>query len=139
VILHSVFDLLAIVTAAAVFYFLPPPQSSVGRPWRLRPAYVSFASLGMITGALVAGTGNLLLNGFSEIDTSVVGGLTGAIVAIEILKRLGGNCGRLRCGREIDSGVDSDRWDRVRVRLNATRVPSFCRNWIAGPPLPLQT
>jgi hypothetical protein len=64
VIRHSAFDLLAVVTAAAVFYFLPLPQSSVGQPWRLHPTYVSFASLGMITGALVAGTGNLLLSGF---------------------------------------------------------------------------
>lgn len=38
-------------------------------------------------GALVAGTGNLLLSGFSEIGKSVVGGLAGAILAIEILKR----------------------------------------------------
>jgi prolipoprotein diacylglyceryltransferase len=87
VITHSVFDLLAVVTAATVFYLLPLPQSSVGQPWRLHPAYVSFASLGMITGALVAGTGNLLLSGFSEIGKSVVGGLAGAILAIEILKR----------------------------------------------------
>jgi prolipoprotein diacylglyceryltransferase len=87
VIVHSAFDLLAVLTAAAVFYLLPLPQSSVGQPWRLHPAYVSFASLGMITGALVAGTGNLFLSGFSEIGKSVVGGLAGAILAIEILKR----------------------------------------------------
>jgi prolipoprotein diacylglyceryltransferase len=87
VIIHSVFDLLAVVTAAVVFYLLPLPQSSVGQPWRLHPAYVSFASLGMITGALVAGTGNLLLSGFGEIGKSVVGGLAGAILAVEILKR----------------------------------------------------
>ena len=86
-IIHSAFDLLAVVTAAAVFYFLPLPQSSVGQPWRLHPAYVSIASLGMIAGALVAGTGNLLLSGFSEIGKSVLGGLAGAILAIEILKR----------------------------------------------------
>jgi hypothetical protein len=87
VIIHSAFDVLAVVTAAAVFYFLPLPQSFVGQPWRLHPAYVSFASLGMITGALAAGTGNLLLSGFNEIGKSVVGGLAGAILAIEILKR----------------------------------------------------
>jgi hypothetical protein len=87
VIIHSAFDLLAVVTAAAVFYFLPLPQTSVGQPWRLHPAYVSFASLGMIAGALVAGTGNLLLSGFSEIGKSVAGGLAGAILAIEILHR----------------------------------------------------
>jgi phosphatidylglycerol:prolipoprotein diacylglycerol transferase len=41
----------------------------------------------MIAGAIVAGTGNLLLSGFSEIGKSVLGGLAGAILAIEILKR----------------------------------------------------
>jgi phosphatidylglycerol---prolipoprotein diacylglyceryl transferase len=87
VIIHSAFDLLAVVTAAAVLYFLPVPRSPVAQPWRLHPAYVSFASLGMIIGALVAGTGNLLLSGFSEIGKSVLGGLAGAILAIEILKR----------------------------------------------------
>jgi prolipoprotein diacylglyceryltransferase len=87
VIIHTAFDLLAIVTAAAVFYFLPLPQSSVGQPWRLHPSYVSFAAFGMMVGALVAGTGNLLLSGFSEIGKSVLGGLAGAILAVEILKR----------------------------------------------------
>jgi phosphatidylglycerol:prolipoprotein diacylglycerol transferase len=87
VIVHSAFDLLAVVTAAVVFYLLPLPQSSIEQPWRLHPVYVGFASLGMITGALFAGTGNLLLSGFNEIGKSVVGGLAGAILAIEILKR----------------------------------------------------
>jgi prolipoprotein diacylglyceryltransferase len=86
-ILHSAFDLLAVVAAALVFYFLPLPPSSVGQPWRLHPSYVSFAALGMMAGALAAGTGNLLLSGFSEIGKSVVGGLAGAILAVEILKR----------------------------------------------------
>jgi hypothetical protein len=54
VIVHSALDSLAVVTATAGFYFLPLPQSSVGQPCRLHPAYVSFVSLGMIAGALVA-------------------------------------------------------------------------------------
>jgi phosphatidylglycerol---prolipoprotein diacylglyceryl transferase len=87
VILHSAFDLLAVVTAALVFYFLPLPPSSVGQPWRLHPSYVSFAALGMMAGALAAGTGNLLLSGLPEIGKSVLGGLAGAILAVEILKR----------------------------------------------------
>ncbi len=40
----------------------------------------------MITGALVAGAGNLLLSGFREIGKSVVVSLAGAILASEILK-----------------------------------------------------
>jgi len=87
VILHSIFDLLAVVTAAAVFWLLPLPQSGVSQPWRVHPAYLSLASLGMMVGALAAGTGNLLLSGFGEVGKSVIGGLAGAILAIEILKR----------------------------------------------------
>ena len=87
VILHSAFDLLAVATAVGIFYFLSLPLSSVGQPWRLHPSYVSFAALGMMAGALAAGTGNLLLSGFNEIGKSVVGGLAGTILAVEILKR----------------------------------------------------
>jgi len=97
VIIHTGFDLLAIVTAAAVFYFLPLPQSSVGQPWRLHPSYVSVAAFGMMVGALIAGTGNLLLSGFSEIGKSVLGGLAGAILAVEILKR--------RLGLTVSTGL----------------------------------
>jgi hypothetical protein len=87
VILRTIFDLLAVMTAAAVFWILPLPQSSVSQPWRVHPAYLSLASLGMMLGALAAGAGNLLLSGFSEVGKSVIGGLAGAILAIEILKR----------------------------------------------------
>lgn len=97
VILHSAFDLLAVVTAVIVFYFLPLPSSSIGQPWRLHPSYVSFAALGMMAGALAAGTANLLLSGFSEIGKSVVGGLAGAILAVEILKR--------RLGVKVSTGL----------------------------------
>lgn len=86
-IVHSIFDLLAVLAAALVFWLLPLPPSAVSQPWRLHPGYVSLASLGMMLGALAAGTGNLLLSGFNEIGKSVVGGLAGAILAIELLKR----------------------------------------------------
>jgi hypothetical protein len=77
VIVHSIFDLLAVVVAAAVFWRLPLPQSGIAQPWRLHPAYVSLASLGMMAGALAAGTGNLLLSGYGEASKSVLGGLAG--------------------------------------------------------------
>lgn len=86
-IVHSIFDLLAVLAAVLVFWLLPLPQSAVSQPWRLHPAYVTLASLGMMLGALAAGTGNLLLSGLNEIGKSVVGGLAGAILAIELLKR----------------------------------------------------
>jgi prolipoprotein diacylglyceryltransferase len=87
VIVHSVFDLLAVLAAALAFWLLPLPRSAVSQPWRLHPAYVSLASLGMMLGALAAGTGNLLLSGVNDIGKSVVGGLAGGIFAVEILKR----------------------------------------------------
>jgi phosphatidylglycerol:prolipoprotein diacylglycerol transferase len=87
VIVHSAFDLLAIAVAAAIFWLMPMPETGAVQPWRVHPKYVSLASLGMMLGALAAGTGNLLLSGFNEIGKSVVGGLAGAIIAIELLKR----------------------------------------------------
>ena len=74
---------------------LPKSQPSFGKRYRTIIKLIGVGvlilllliPLGMITGALVAGTGNLLLSGFSEIGKSLVGGLAGAILAIEILKR----------------------------------------------------
>jgi prolipoprotein diacylglyceryltransferase len=87
VILHSAFDLLAVTVAAAIFWLMPLPQSRAVRPWRVHSSYIGLASLGMMLGALATGTANLWLSGFSEIGKSVVGGLAGAIIAVEILKR----------------------------------------------------
>jgi phosphatidylglycerol---prolipoprotein diacylglyceryl transferase len=87
VVIHTVFDLLAVVTAVAIFCFLPLPQTSTAQPWKLHPSYVSFASLGMMVGALAAGTANLFLSGYAEIGKSLLGGLAGAIMVVEILKR----------------------------------------------------
>lgn len=105
--IHSLFDVLAVITAAAVFRFLPLPASAVVRPWQLHPAYVSFAAIGMMVGALAAGTGNLLLSGWHEIGKSVAGGLAGAILAVEFLKwRLGitGSTG-LRFAAPLAAGI----------------------------------
>jgi len=87
VFIHTVFDLLAVVAAIGAFYFLPLPSSAPARPWRLHPAYLSFASLGMMAGAIAAGTANLFLSGYPEVGKSVLGGLAGAIFAVEMTKR----------------------------------------------------
>jgi prolipoprotein diacylglyceryltransferase len=84
---HSLFDLLAVVVAVAVFRFLPLPETRASEAWRRHRAYIGFAAIGMMAGALAAGTANLQLSGFSEIGKSVVGGLAGAVAAVEILKR----------------------------------------------------
>jgi phosphatidylglycerol---prolipoprotein diacylglyceryl transferase len=88
--IHSLFDLLALLTAFAVLRLVRLPDAAVRQPWKLHPLYLSLASFGMMAGALLAGTGNLWLTGVPEIGKSVVGGLAGAILAIELLKaRLG--------------------------------------------------
>jgi phosphatidylglycerol---prolipoprotein diacylglyceryl transferase len=88
VILHSAFDFLAVLTAALIFWLVPMPQSGVAqKPWRVHRSYLAWASLGMMLGALIAGTANLLLSGVGEIGKSILGGLAGAIIAVEILKR----------------------------------------------------
>jgi hypothetical protein len=88
--IHTLFDALALVAALITFRLVRLPAEAVRQPWKLHPFYLSLASLGMMAGALAAGTGNLLLTGVNEIGKSVVGGLAGAIVAIELLKwRLG--------------------------------------------------
>src|SRR5271168_2465513 len=88
--IHTIFDGLALLTAFAMLRLVRLPAGGVRQPWTLHPLYLSLASLGMMAGALLAGTGNLLLTGVPEIGKSVVGGLAGAILAIELLKaRLG--------------------------------------------------
>jgi phosphatidylglycerol:prolipoprotein diacylglycerol transferase len=87
VIVHSAFDFLAVLTAALIFWLLPMPQSGVAQqPWNVHRSYLAWASLGMMLGALIAGTTNLLLSGVTEIGKSILGGLAGAIIAVEILK-----------------------------------------------------
>jgi phosphatidylglycerol:prolipoprotein diacylglycerol transferase len=86
VIVHSAFDFLAVLTAALIFWLLPIPQSGVAQPWKVHSSYLAWASLGMMLGALVAGTTNLLLSGLSEIGKSILGGLAGAIIGVEIMK-----------------------------------------------------
>ena len=90
-IVHSAFDFLAVVTAALIFWLMPMPQSGVAQqPWKVHPSYLAGASLGMMLGALAAGTANLLLTGVGEIGKSILGGLAGAIIAVEFLKRRAG-------------------------------------------------
>jgi phosphatidylglycerol:prolipoprotein diacylglycerol transferase len=91
VIVHSAFDFLAVLIAALIFWLVPMPHSGLAqRPWKVHRSYLAWASLGMMLGALMAGTANLLLSGVGEIGKSVLGGLAGAIIAVEILKRRAG-------------------------------------------------
>src|SRR4051794_21942016 len=84
---HSLFDLLAALTAGAMFWLVPstaPGQPSL--PWQVHSRYVAAASLGATLGAYLAGTGNLWLTGINGVGRSIEGALAGAIIAIELLK-----------------------------------------------------
>jgi prolipoprotein diacylglyceryltransferase len=89
-VIHTLFDALAVLAALAALALVRVPDAPIRQPWRLHPLYLSIASLGMIGGALAAGTANLWLTGVHEVGKSVVGGLAGAILAIELLKRRAG-------------------------------------------------
>lgn len=89
---HGVFDVLAALSALAMTY-------AVGR-WRLRPAVVRVEEGGigyaaaLVSGAALGGFGlgtlNLWLSGIPEIGRSILGALAGAIIAVELYKRVNG-------------------------------------------------
>jgi prolipoprotein diacylglyceryltransferase len=87
VIAHSIFDLLALLTALAMFRLVPVAAPDVpGQPWQIHSMYIAIASLGATVGAYAAGTANLWLTGVVGVGRSIEGALAGAIVAIELLK-----------------------------------------------------
>jgi len=90
-LLHTLFDALALVAALAIFCWLPIPvahgsPSAPPQPWRVHRLYIACASLGATLGAYIAGSVNLWLTGIPGIARSIEGALAGAIIAIEILK-----------------------------------------------------
>lgn len=94
-LLHTLFDVLALVAALAVYRWLPIPRpqgspqassQAPAQPWQVHPLYIASGSLGATAGAYLAGTANLWLSGIPGIARSIEGALAGAIIAIEILK-----------------------------------------------------
>lgn len=91
-IVHTVFDILAAVTAMTV--------TVIVYRWRLAaagqkietagPGYAAALLLGAVAGGFGAGTLNLWLSGEAGIGRSIVGALAGAILAIELFKRARG-------------------------------------------------
>jgi prolipoprotein diacylglyceryltransferase len=86
-LVHSVFDALALLAALAVYRLVPvaagglPPE-----PWRVHPLYIAAASLGATLGAYLFGSANLWLTGIGGVARSIEGAIAGAIIAIELLK-----------------------------------------------------
>jgi prolipoprotein diacylglyceryltransferase len=91
-IVHTVFDLLAALSAMTVTYFVYRWRLS-GAMARLEAGGVGYA-VALLTGAAVGGFGlgtlNLWLSGFAEVGRSIVGALAGAIIAVELYKRVKG-------------------------------------------------
>jgi len=95
VLVHTVFDLLAASAALGMTLFV--------YRWRLGeagrkidsagPLYGVFLLAGAAIGGFGAGTLNLWLSGEAGIGRSIVGALAGAILAVEIFKRLRGISG----------------------------------------------
>ena len=95
--IHAVFDVAAWLASMTVFWWttsrlLPPdvmPANRVPHPG----AYAVAAGMGALTGAMFFGTANALLSGQHALGFSMVGGIAGAIAAVEAFKRMTGVSG----------------------------------------------
>ena len=86
-IVHGLFDVLAMITAILAFRLIPV---GVKEPWRVHPQYWVAASLGATFGAYAFGSLNLWVSGITGLARSVEGGLAGGIASIEWLKARAG-------------------------------------------------
>jgi prolipoprotein diacylglyceryltransferase len=91
-LVHTIFDMLAAVCAGLVTYgvFRWRLQSAGERIERLGMAYAVTLVAGAAVGGFVFGTLNLWLSGVDGIGRSILGALAGAIIAIEVFKKLRG-------------------------------------------------
>ena len=73
-LVHSLFDLLALLAALAVYRLVPAASPGVPpEPWRLHPLYIPAAAFGAILGAYLAGSANLWLSGVAGVAHSIEG------------------------------------------------------------------
>jgi len=84
-LLHSLFDVLALLAALALYRWGPVPNSAP-TPWQTHPLYLPAATLGATVGAYLLGSLNLALTGIDGLARSIEGALLGAILAVEGLK-----------------------------------------------------
>ena len=61
-LVHSLFDVLALLAGLAAFRWVPVPASAALPPWRRHPLYLPLASLGVTAGAYLLGSLNLWLD-----------------------------------------------------------------------------
>jgi phosphatidylglycerol:prolipoprotein diacylglycerol transferase len=95
--IHAVFDVAAWLASMTVFWLttrhlIPAealPANRVSHPG----AYAIAAGAGALCGAMFFGTANALLSGVHALGFSMVGGIAGAIIAVEAFKRVTGITG----------------------------------------------
>jgi phosphatidylglycerol---prolipoprotein diacylglyceryl transferase len=86
-LVHSLFDVLALLTALMVFRLAPVSAPGVpSQPWQVHRLYLAVGSFGATLGAYLAGSANLWLSGIAGVGRSIEGAIAGAIIAIEALK-----------------------------------------------------
>jgi phosphatidylglycerol:prolipoprotein diacylglycerol transferase len=95
VLLHSLFDLLALLTGVAVYLWIPlkPAPARAQEPFKLDPLYPVALAGGGLLGAYLFGTANAWLSGAPGIGRSIEGALAGAIFGVELLKTRRGIAG----------------------------------------------
>ena len=84
---HSLFDLLALLTALVVYHFVPVATEAMpAQPWQVHRLYIAAGAGGATIGAYLFGSGNLWLSGIGGVARSIEGAIAGAILGIEALK-----------------------------------------------------
>ena len=93
-LVHTVFDLVAWLTAALLGWWISRRGWLAGYssrpPFRDQPYYFASLALGAIVGALFFGSFNMGLAGLWTIGHSIAGAIAGGIVAVELYKLLHG-------------------------------------------------
>jgi prolipoprotein diacylglyceryltransferase len=112
-LVHSLFDLLALLMALVVYRVVPVSGPSVpDQPWQVHRLYIAAGSLGATIGAYLFGSANLWLTGIPGVARSIEGALAGGIVAIEVLKWQSGIRGStgLRFVAPLAAAIAVGRW-----------------------------
>ena len=90
-VIHASFDVLAWIAAGvAAFWLSRTGRVSFPVPQPLRLTYLAALVFGAGVGAVAFGSANLWLSGLPGIARSIEGAVAGAILAIEIYKRIAG-------------------------------------------------
>jgi phosphatidylglycerol---prolipoprotein diacylglyceryl transferase len=90
-LIHSLFDLLALIVALVAYRLCPVAASGLPvEPWRVHSRYIVAGAAGATIGAYLFGSLNLWLTGIAGIARSIEGAIAGGIVGIELLKHAAG-------------------------------------------------